>query len=75
MPSTLKESDYPQFLEKLNERVIENFPNNPMIKPIKYTEETVEDKGVAFNIKLLQLLANKPTSTKDTFSPLITKDN
>jgi len=46
-----------------------------MIKPIKYTEEIVDDQGVAFNIKLLQLLANKPTSTKDTFSPLITKDN
>ena len=53
MPSTLKDSDYPQFLEKLNERVIENFPNNPMIKPIKYTEETVEDQGIAFNVKLL----------------------
>ena len=51
------------------------FPENPSIKPIKFTSEKIEDQGVKFDIKLLHLLTQKPTSTKDTFSPLINKDN
>ena len=33
------------------------------------------DQGIDFNIKLLQILAQKPSANKDTFSPLINKDN
>jgi hypothetical protein len=51
------------------------FPENPSIKPIKFKQETIEDSGINFNIKLLNLLTKKPTATKDTFSPLITKDS
>ena len=75
LPSSLRGSDYSQFLVLLKERVCQMFPENPMIVPIKFTEETVSDNGINFNIKLLNLLTKKPTATKDTFSPLITKDN
>lgn len=68
------ESDYPLFMRLLNERVIAMFPHNPSIKPIDFSQDTVEDQGIPFNVKLLKLLALKPTSTKETFSPLITKD-
>jgi hypothetical protein len=51
------------------------FPNNPSIKPIKFEAETYIDQNIKFEIKLLKLLVNKPTSTKETFSPLINKDN
>ena len=59
----------------LNERVVMMFPNNPSIKPIEYTAVTFVDQNIPFDIKLLKLLALKPSSTKDTFSPLINKDN
>mmetsp|Transcript_17969 Transcript_17969/g.30571 ORF Transcript_17969/g.30571 Transcript_17969/m.30571 type:complete len:100 (+) Transcript_17969:81-380(+) len=51
------------------------FPGNPSIKPIKFSEETINDNGIDFNVKVLHIFANKPTSTKETFSPLINKDN
>lgn len=35
----------------------------------------MENNGIIFNIKLLNLLTKKPTANKDTFSPLVTKDN
>ena len=66
---------YKNFLSQLNEKVIKMFPNNPSIKPIKFEAETYIDQNIKFEIKLLKLLVNKPTSTKETFSPLINKDN
>ena len=75
LPSQHRDSDYQLFMQLLNERVIAMFPNNPMIKPIDFSQDTIDDQGIPFNIKLLKLLALKPTSTKETFSPLITKDN
>lgn len=56
LPSALRESNYRLFLSQLNERVISLFPNNPSIKPINFTAEDINDKGIVFNIKLLQLL-------------------
>jgi len=50
------------------------FPNNPSIVPIKFSEDTVVDNNINFNIKLLRLLAKKPTSAPECFSPLITKE-
>jgi len=75
LPSALRDSNYPLFLSSLRDRVAHMFPENPSIKPIKFTAEKIEDQGIKFDIKLLHLLTQKPTSTKDTFSPLITKDN
>ena len=56
LPSVLRESNYRLFLSQLNERVISLFPNNPSIKPIHFTAEDINDQGIVFNIKLLQLL-------------------
>jgi hypothetical protein len=67
--------NYSLFLKTLDQRVRYAFPNNPSIKPISFSEENIEDNGINFNIKVLHLLQQKPTSTKDTFSPLINKDN
>lgn len=75
LPSALRDSNYPLFLSSLKERVASMFPENPSIKPIKFTSEKIEDQGIKFDIKLLNLLTHKPTSTKDNFSPLITKNN
>lgn len=49
------------------------FPGNPSIKPIEFEAQTVPDKNINFNIKLLKILAQKPSGNKDTFSPLVTK--
>jgi ATP adenylyltransferase len=75
LPSTFRDSNYPQFLTMLRDRVAAIFPENPSIKPIKFTSEKIVDQGIEFDIKLLQILTQKPTSTKDTFSPLINKEN
>lgn len=75
LPSTLRQQNYKQFMTLLKGRISEQFINNPSIKPIKFTEENINDKGINFNVKLLQLLAKKPTGNRSSFSPLITKDN
>ena len=51
------------------------FPNNPSIKPIDFQAQTITDNNIAFDVKLLKILAKKPQSNKETFSPLVTKDN
>ena len=38
LPSTLRESNFKQFLILLNQRVLDMFPGNPSIKPIKFSE-------------------------------------
>lgn len=75
LPSAMRESNYPAFMSLLKERVHSMFPNNPSIKPIDFTEQTIEDQNIPFNIKLLKILAKKPQGNKDSFSPLINKDN
>ena len=51
------------------------FPNNPSIKPIGFTEEVINDSGIAYRIRLLKLLLDKPIAKEVDFSPLITKAN
>jgi len=50
------------FLKLLNERIIEMFPDNPSIKPIGFTEETITDNGIDYRIRLLKLLLDKPVA-------------
>lgn len=68
MPSSLRESNLPQFLSLLRQRVATLFVDNPMIQPIEFEASTISDQGINFDVKLLKLLAKKPTATKDTFS-------
>ena len=75
MPSALRESNYPLFLQLLKQRVTQMFPNNPSIKPIEFEAETMVDQDIPFDIKLLKILASKPQGSKDNFSPLVNKDN
>jgi ATP adenylyltransferase/5',5'''-P-1,P-4-tetraphosphate phosphorylase II len=63
------------FLQLLNERIIEMFPDNPSIKPIGFTEEIITDNGIDYRIRLLKLLLDKPIAKEVEFSPLITKNN
>lgn len=56
LPSAFRDSNYPQFLTMLRERVAVMFPDNPSIKPIRFTSEKIIDKGIHFDIKLLHLL-------------------
>lgn len=51
------------------------FPSNPSIKPIEFEADTYVDREIPFDIKLLKILAKKPQGNKDSFSPLVNKDN
>ena len=75
LTSALRANNYGSFLKVLNQRVTAMFPNNPSIKPISFSESEIDDQGIRFNIKILHLLAQKPSSNKETFSPLINKEN
>ena len=75
LASLFRESNYKMFLQLLNERIIEMFPDNPSIKPIGFTEETISEHGIDYRIRLLKLLLDKPVAKEIEFSPLITKNN
>ena len=53
LPSTVRDSNYPLFLSSLRELIASMFPENPSIKPIKFTSEKIADQGIIFDVKLL----------------------